>query len=220
MRLLISDVDDTLVDCLDAHLRAYHLTLHEVYGVHDGLCIGAGMTIHQIFMKTLLGKGFSEEDVKKKLPDVDSTIGRALSEELKKEGSLYVFPGAEELLQEAQSRDYILAVGTGNSRSQGEAILYSADLMQYFHTGAYGDDAMDREGVFRKAIERAKRIASIDDVIVLGDSPSDVVAGNAVGARVVNVLTGPYKDDTSQDDAFLVVEDLSDYQGIMDALEK
>ena len=62
-------------------------------------------------------------------------------------------------------------------------------------TRAVGDDHLDRDDVARDAFRKVRgRLPSIepDAIWVIGDTPSDIRCGRAIGAKVVAVATGVF----------------------------
>ncbi|HVG93279.1 MAG TPA: HAD family hydrolase [Planctomycetota bacterium] len=78
---------------------------------------------------------------------------------------------------------------TGNLREGARRKLAAAGLDDVFPVeGAFGDRHEDRAHVAAEAAGMAPAGAR---PVVLGDAPADLVAGRAIGARVVLVATGP-----------------------------
>jgi phosphoglycolate phosphatase len=89
--------------------------------------------------------------------------------------------------------------------------------------GAYGSDHRDRGRLVdvarAKARERLGEEVDPADVVVIGDTPLDVAAGRAGGARVVAVATGHYDVaslEATEPDA--VLPDLSDTDAVLRAI--
>lgn len=89
----------------------------------------------------------------------------------------------------------IVGVATGNVREGAQIKLASAGLTAAFDLtlGGFGCDAEPRADILRKALERCGADAG-SDVVVVGDTDRDVLAGRAVGARVIGVAV----DDASR----------------------
>jgi phosphoglycolate phosphatase-like HAD superfamily hydrolase len=77
--------------------------------------------------------------------------------------------------------------------------LERGGLNRFFSFGGYGSDSPDRAELTRRAIERAseilKRPLDPQQALVVGDTPLDIEAANAVGAVAVGVATGNYSED-------------------------
>jgi len=82
-----------------------------------------------------------------------------------------------------------IGLATGNIRAGAQAKLERAGLWDRFELGGFACDHRDRHRLVARAIERAGGVAP-DQVIVVGDTPFDVSAARACGARVIAVATG------------------------------
>lgn len=107
-----------------------------------------------------------------------------------------VLPGVREILDAASERaDVGSILLTGNTSAGAAAKLTHYDLFAYFGHGAFADGTEDRPSIARRALEIAgEQLGRIDPsrTFVIGDTPHDVRAGDAIGARTVAVATGTY----------------------------
>ena len=222
-KLILFDIDGTLVLTGGAGIRAMNRAGEEVLGVTD-LLNGtevAGRTDWIIMHDALKNAGHAlDEDLFERMRDAHH---RYLREEIEHPGSGVkdVMPGIRELLPVLQSRDDVsLGLLTGNFEEAARIKLGHFDLWDYFRCGAFGDDAADRNALVPFAVDRARAcgLGSFDyeDVMVIGDTPNDVACAVAVGARPVAVATGNYTlDQLRATGAPTVLEDLSDVTGFL-----
>jgi phosphoglycolate phosphatase len=100
-----------------------------------------------------------------------------------------------EILEQSASRpdvrSYLL---TGNTRGGARAKLSHYDLWKYFPDGAFAEDTGERASIAARAVELARRAGPLSDerLFVIGDTPHDVHAANAIGALTIAVATGGY----------------------------
>jgi phosphoglycolate phosphatase-like HAD superfamily hydrolase len=111
-----------------------------------------------------------------------------------------VLPGVSPLLEALSAReDVFLALLTGNYEQGARIKLEYFDLWRYFRCGAFGDDAHDRNDLVSVAMTRAWangcRVVPPGDVIVIGDTPLDVACARHGGVSCVAVATGGYSVD-------------------------
>jgi phosphoglycolate phosphatase-like HAD superfamily hydrolase len=104
-----------------------------------------------------------------------------------------VLPGVREALDDLRSAhgvtSYLL---TGNTEAGARAKLAHYELDGYFAGGAFCTGPGPRAEIAR----RARRLAADDArVFVIGDTPSDIAAGEAIGARTIAVATGSHSPD-------------------------
>ncbi|MGH3626581.1 MAG: HAD family hydrolase [Sciscionella sp.] len=117
-----------------------------------------------------------------------------------------VLPGVVSALAELAGRpDIRQSVLTGNLRSVARIKLETFDLGGYFdlNGGAYGDDATDRSALVETARARARLATGTSfsgkRTVLIGDTPNDVHAALASGARVIAVATGKSEAATLRD---------------------
>jgi phosphoglycolate phosphatase-like HAD superfamily hydrolase len=105
-----------------------------------------------------------------------------------------LMPAARETVEKLAERGAPLGLATGNTLAGARIKLVRAGLWNHFPCGGYGSDARDRAKLVAIAIERAcacyRRTFAADEVLVIGDTPFDVQAAQAVGARCLGVATG------------------------------
>jgi phosphoglycolate phosphatase-like HAD superfamily hydrolase len=126
-----------------------------------------------------------------------------------------VLPGVQPLVEALAGRDDVfLALLTGNFESGARIKLAYFDLWKYFRCGAFGDEALERNGLLDMALERANRCGLTPDrarVVIVGDTPLDVAVARAGGVRSVAVATGSYDARSLADcGADVVLENFSD----------
>ena len=106
-----------------------------------------------------------------------------------------VLPGIVPLLESLiVRRDVALGLLTGNTREGARIKLAHYGLDRYFEFGGFGDEHYERDDVAREALAAVERrlghSADLDRVWVIGDTPTDVSCGRAIGARTIAVATG------------------------------
>lgn len=106
-----------------------------------------------------------------------------------------IFPGIPELVKEAARRGHPLALVTNKGRRTTAITLEKCGLAPFFRVIVTGDDVSrpkpDPEGI-RLALTRLAAEASRS--WFLGDSPVDILAGRAAGARTCAILWGGVYD--------------------------
>ena len=215
-RILLFDVDGTLTDTQGAGSRALKRTFAETLGLDgalDGIPI-AGRSDSWIVAAGLEAKGRGVDGAA--LEEFKSAYVERLSEELER-GGAFLLPGVETLLAALAERGgAVLGLGTGNFRLAAEAKLSKVGIWQYFADGGFGDDAADRAELLAAGVERLSD-ARRADVIVIGDTPHDISAARAIGAKVMAVKTG-YADPSELTTADWLLDDLSDTASALAAL--
>ncbi|HEY8550437.1 MAG TPA: HAD family hydrolase [Vicinamibacterales bacterium] len=199
VRLLLFDIDGTLILTGGAGKRAMTRALADTHGIEDGLSAVdvAGRTDRLILRDALRLAGHEYTD--DALAEFRRVYRRYLQEEIPKRGTggYGVLPGVKALLDALAARDDVeLALLTGNFPESAEIKLAAFGLWEYFAWGVFGDEAFDREHLMPIALarhaERQARPVDPAQVVVIGDTPHDISCARHGGARVVAVATGHY----------------------------
>jgi len=92
--------------------------------------------------------------------------------------------------------------------------LEIAGIKEFFKLGGFGEESYDRADLVRNAIERARGLGFVgDDIYVVGDTPSDIIAGIAAGIKTIGVTTGTYdRQALEAAGATAVLSDLTDIE--------
>jgi phosphoglycolate phosphatase len=228
-KLVLFDIDGTLVLTGGAGLRAMNRAVAEIVGATPGLDGGPRDALHGIpvagrtdwsILTDTLGRLGRDLD-----PDLFAMLRERyvthLREEIQHPGQGFngTLPGVAGLLTALAPRtDVFLGLLTGNFKDGARIKLQRYDLWRYFRCGAFGDDAPDRNALVPVALERAAACGmpafAPADVIVVGDTPHDVACAQAVGAVPVGVATGGFTADQLRGcGAKIVFETLEDVAG-------
>lgn len=197
MTILFWDIDGTLLTTGKAGVPAWEQAVREVTGKDFQLSSirVPGLTDFQIAARTfeLLGIPPASDTVARMVTRYEDLLPSSLP--LKKGR---VLPNVREILEALRHRrdvqSYLL---TGNTRRGGSAKLKHYDLLKYFPDGAFAEDQGLRATIATRALELAGRAGEVnlDHVFVIGDTPHDVDAANAIGAKTIAVATGGYSVD-------------------------
>ena len=227
-KLVLFDIDGTLVLTGGAGLRAMTRACEEIVGhadALDGIPV-AGRTDWIILHDTLSRLG---RDLDRLLFDrLRDRYVEYLRHEILQPGKGFngALPGVPELLESLHGRDDVhLALLTGNFEAGARIKLERFDLWRYFRCGAYGDDAPDRNALVPVAVERAAACGIPTmvpaDVIVVGDTPHDVACARAAGATPIGVATGGYTaDELRACGADVVFDTLRDTKRVIEAVAR
>jgi phosphoglycolate phosphatase-like HAD superfamily hydrolase len=222
-RFLLFDVDKTLVDSGGAGGRAMNLAFAQLFGIEQGFAgiDFSGRTDTGIFrdaarlhnldghFPTLLAR--FQQAYHSSLP---STLAQTQG---------YVLPGVRELLAGLRTAPgAFLGLATGNFHEAARLKLEHFGLYDFFLAGGYADDSEDRAELVAMAIERLAEAGGGHgprEVYVIGDTPLDIAAAQANGARSLAVATGFFTaEQLKAAGAGLVFPDFSSWQAVLDAL--
>jgi phosphoglycolate phosphatase len=219
-RLLLWDIDATLITTGGAGDKALKRAVEERFGVRDDL--------HDIEIAGRTDSGIAAQILRKY--NVEATteyVGSFLAdylrflEEFLPLTSGRVLPGVAEILDRLHDDpDRVLALLTGNLRRGAELKLGHYGLWDYFEFGAFADDHHDRNELGAFARQRAKEkhteefaVAQID---VIGDTGHDIACGKIFGARTIAVATGTWtREQLAQQSPDFLFDDLSRVDEVM-----
>lgn len=227
MKVVLFDIDGTLLWTDGAGRRAVHQALEEVFGsvVPDNHEFD-GKTDPQIVRELMQRAGIAADAIDARLGEALSRYVNLLHQELAVVNhSGKVYPGIAPLLDALEARDdVLLGLLTGNVHEGASAKLAAVGISRdRFRIGAFGSDHASRSELPAIAQRRAEELlgCAVDgaDVIVIGDTPADMRCGLGIGARAIGVATGRYTvDDLLACDTGVVFADLSDTAAVMRAI--
>lgn len=202
IRLLLFDVDGTLLLSGGAGTRALNRTFEEIYGVSAafaGIPVAGRTDI--LILNDALDRAGIEADDAARTRFLERYCERFEREILQPGPRKGLMPGVRRLLEHLESRsDVTCALVTGNVARAARIKLEHFGIWRHFACGAYGDDAPRRDDLVPIAVDRARN-AGIDvttpaEAVVVGDTPLDVQCAAAAGARSVCVTTGSFDAET------------------------
>lgn len=216
--LILFDIDGTLLASNRAGRTAYELALAEMFDLHgatDGTNF-AGATDLQVLQALLQPRGYSSDDVEAAMPAFAKILASQMAQVIRQH-RVQPLPGTLALVQRlAQDVRARLGLVTGNTGLSAPVKLQAAGFdPALFPVGAFGDESADRNALPPLALQRARALWHIDfapqNIVIVGDTPADVICARSVGARAVAVLTGPgSREALIREQPFAVLEDLTD----------
>ncbi len=225
-RLVLFDIDGTLLSSQGAGGRALKGALREVFGKFGPTndYSFAGRTDPQIVLDLMGRLGFEERFIRERMPQVFEVYLQRLGEEIRKGPPPTLFPGVLPLLEELKRDERaILGLLTGNIEGGARIKLRALNLEGYFSIGAYGSDAEERNRLPLIALKRAKEEFDDhlegEDMVIIGDTPLDVECAQGVGACSIAVATGVVrKERLEASGADYLFDDFREYHRVMEAI--
>jgi phosphoglycolate phosphatase-like HAD superfamily hydrolase len=219
LRVVLLDVDGTLVQCAGAGRRALERAVRDHCGLPAGdlTALSLDGSTDRLIVRdamALLGHPFDDAAC-------DTVLGRYvvhLERELR-DPAFHVLPGVVAALEALRARGVPHGLCTGNVREGAHLKLRRGGLDGHFEwsDGAIGGFAADGEArhrVVSAALARAAaRLGPVApaQALVVGDTPRDIAAAHEVGCPVLAVATGRYRtDELAALGAEHVVETLAD----------
>lgn len=221
---MLWDIDLTLVDARGFGSRWYARALAAVTGIElERMPDTAGRTELAIASDVLRTHGVpaDEETVTAMFDALDSAVADTRAE-LAREGR--AMPGAHQAL-DAAAGEFVQTAVTGNLDRVARHKVGAFDLDRHLDLdiGGFGADSVHRHDLISASMAKtgAKRGAApaVESVVVVGDTPHDVVGALHHGAVPVGVATGSSSaDQLRAAGAHAVLPDLTDTTAVLAAL--
>jgi phosphoglycolate phosphatase-like HAD superfamily hydrolase len=227
-RLILFDIDGTLLISSGAGRRAIRAALAELVGDEDvfGRVRFDGKTDPQIVAELLHEAGHAEPCDEARIAEVCGRYVALLEAELEAGStSVSLMPGVPALLDRLEAESgIVIGLLTGNLE-RGAALKLQAGGLDpdRFVLGAYGSDSAYRPDLpaiaARRAEPRFGRVPTGDEVVIIGDTPADIACGRGIMARAVGVATGSYSvAELASHGPHAVFPDLAATEDVMAAL--
>jgi phosphoglycolate phosphatase len=197
IRLVLFDIDGTLIRSGGAGVRAFERTFAIEFGLSEAT---RGLEFAGRTDVSLVRQCFRFHQV----PDTPENFRRffevyafLLSQQLEQTRG-GPCEGVFEFIRDLRSVVHPPLVGllTGNFRLGAELKLRHYHLWDSFQTGAFGDDHEDRNCLAALAQQRGARLLQTPlkgrHVLVIGDTPLDIACAQSIQARMLAVATGGY----------------------------
>jgi len=197
MKLLLFDIDGTLIRSHSAGRTALRQALQELFGTAgpiDSYRMG-GKTDLRIVTDLLTAVGFSAEQIAAQMPATFAKLVER-AHEVFPEQDIVPCPGVLSLLECLNRRqDVLLGLLTGNIESTAPLKLRAAGIdPPQFRVGAFGSEALDRNQLPDIAMNRANQLTDFpfagNNTVIIGDTPADILCARAGKATAVAVASG------------------------------
>jgi phosphoglycolate phosphatase len=226
-RLILWDIDGTLVRAGPASLGAFDAAVRSVVGRDPGDhgVEFSGKTDPEIALEILSAMALSKSEAAEHMPGVlralEETLRDAL-ETIRTTGR--VLPGVEDVLSRLAGDPSLLqTVVSGNIEPNARLKLQAFGLDRWFdfESGGYGSDHHDRDRLVPIVLDKvaARHGVRPSYVWVVGDTLRDLACARAGGARCLLVATGwtPLAE-LQEGGAEVVLPDLSDTEAVVRVL--
>lgn len=214
IRGIIFDLDNTLVDSIDSITKCADHVLRGMgkRGIDRATAEGAmGLTIFDLF--ALVEPELSESEKVQLFDDYRRCYMDFIRE-------TKMLPHARETLASVSSRGLGLALVTTKSAVNARKILEAFGIREFF-IAVVGYEDTERHKPSPDPIFKALGLLGLagGEVLVVGDTEMDIIAGRGAGARTVAVTTGvTTRGRLEYEKPDYVIEDLSELEGILDRL--
>jgi phosphoglycolate phosphatase len=194
-RILLFDIDGTLVTTGGAGAAAWKRAFDDLYGIPAdiGEFTDAGMTDPDVGAKTFAAV-MNRDPTPHELAQLVQRRLEYLPEAVAESEGYRVLPGVPERLRQLSRDGHLLGIITGNGDGAAHIKLARGDLNRWFTFGAYASANLVRADIVRQAVQRGEAMLGRDvpntEIFVVGDTPLDIEAAHAAGCTAIAVATG------------------------------
>ena len=222
-RLILFDIDGTLLKTDGAGRRATRLAMEEVFGTASFLDQHnfSGKPDWQTLYELLKDDGYTVESIGEAMPTFEQAMGKHMSA-IMPEHTTTVCTGAMETVKSLRDdARYLIGIVTGNTTASAKVKLISGGFEpDWFPIGAFGSESIDRNNLPPLALQRAINYTQYDiqphEVIIIGDTVMDITCARALGAIAVAVTTGYTKrEDLVANNPDYLLDDLTGFSSIL-----
>lgn len=217
MKLLLFDVDQTLISTGGAGIRALNRAFQHLFSVQNAM---EGILPHGKTDPGIIREIFNTRSAESpcdgyptSLEPVLNSYLTFLEEEVKSSTSYKILPGIENILEAMTVRsDVLVGLATGNVEAGARIKLERGNLNRYFAFGGFGSDSENRTLLVKRGAEMAAAFCGQrlepSNTFVIGDTPRDIEAGREAGFQTIGVATGKYsRSDLMNAGAKLAIQD-------------
>lgn len=195
VRLVLFDIDGTLVHTGHAGTKAFAQTFAHVFGLKHGsekmkFAGRTDVSLVREFFK-IHGVPESPENFQQFFENyvfwLEQILGHSIGHEC---------IGVRKFIEDLQDLPQPPVIGllTGNIQLGAEIKLRHFGLWDGFIMGGFADDHEERNHIAVAALQRGRRVLDAhlhpQQVVVIGDTPHDVRCGKFIGAKTLAVATG------------------------------
>lgn len=227
MKLVLFDIDGTLLWTDGAGRRAMEGALSEIFNCHgDPTYRYDGKTDKQIAREQLRFAGVDDRQINARMDELLHAYVLRLEQELERDlAASRLCAGVLPLLDAVEAHHRTtMGLLTGNIEPGARRKLRAVGVeFERFRVNAFGSDHEDRPALPSIAQQRAEvylgNAMPGDRIVIIGDTPADIACGRALGVRAIGVATGRYSvDDLAAHQPAAVFETLEDTNAVLAAI--
>ena len=196
--VLLWDIDGTLIHGAGAGRRAIERTFERRFGRFDVLAFPFdGMTDPIIMRQGLAGLGMSPAEIDKAMAPTLRDYLNVLADVCAEPKTFRLHAGIEAALALVAGRNkFAVGLGTGNVEQGARLKLAPLGINEHFAFGGYGSDHEERPRLIAIGADRGAARLGLPRaecrVVIIGDTPKDIAAAQAIGAESIGVATGSH----------------------------
>jgi phosphoglycolate phosphatase len=185
-----------------------------------------GDTDYGIVLEMLSGRSLSEKMIEESIPRILDQLDLICSDQDHLRAAREILPGALKTLEEARRQGALQTYATGNTpiKARVKAEVFGFDHLLDHSIGGFGHRSPDRLDLIHSARKKAALAYGYQhrerEVLVIGDTPTDITAAKRAGVRAVAVASGRFSAEELE--AYrpdLLLPDLLDPQPLFELAE-
>ncbi len=226
MKVLLWDIDGTLIRSGNAGHRAMNAAARAVFGLEDAFAHFDFGGRTDPWVLALLCEQHRLDATPAHVERFYAAYLESLRRELHNPLARTCAGVRELLVRCADSVGLTQGLLTGNIIAGARVKLDHFGLWDFFPFGAFADDSGERNHLGPIALERARRHSGrpelcATDLVVIGDTPHDIACARCVGAHAVATATGGFTyEELEAHGPDLLVRDFSDPEPFLQFLRK
>lgn len=221
-KLLVWDIDGTLVHCGSCGRDALNETFKELFHIEnafENVKIGGAMDsvlLNEVLEKSGISMNYKGEFLQK--------YGINLKKVLEDYKFNIILPGIKEILNYTHHHKHIYnTIATSNFEIGAKTKLDSHGLNSYFVTGGFGDIEREKWHAVNVAIVQTEKFFNVEfkkeDIYIIGDTWYDIECAQKIGVKSVAVATGWVEYEKLQSyNPDYIFKDLTDYSAFINLL--
>jgi phosphoglycolate phosphatase-like HAD superfamily hydrolase len=205
-KVILFDIDGTLVDVTSIHLEAYRTAFKKVANItitnSNHLTREFGRAETEL-MRSVLETYNIKKPPNELIEQLITSYTQNVITQSQRITPGKVLPGVRKLLQSLKEDKKILVAISGNPKEIGNALLNRTKIGSFFDTTAFASEKFQnkltqkRSQIVQLGIERTKQLQkeqkiSLSSILIVGDAPSDIKAAKELGIDSLAVATGHY----------------------------
>ena len=218
-KLLLFDIDGTLMEESPTHTASFNYICQSIYGVQTDIesFPRHGMTDTGILYGLLKKENMEDDQIRNSMKKAFSAMVEYVSANLKSD-DYKLLDNVSAVLEKLHKSEYSLGILTGNLQAIASLRLEKSGISSYFVAGGYGDDSRVRSELVNHAIQRFGKSIERENIYLIGYTPLDIRAARDASVNAIGVATGVYKaPDLSGAD--LVLENFGEEKKLFEFLK-
>lgn len=208
--ILLFDIDWTLLNGINnthresfrqAFKRCFNLDSADVFDINPH-----GLTDTEIISGVANKNGITASLIEEKMSEAQDLMSKYYTESAGIEKP-ELLPGVKCLLENLKKNTFNTGIVSGNLSTIGKSKLSASNIISFFDIFCFPDTTGNKTA----SVHTLREEGIQNDIVIIGDTPNEILSAQATGSRSIAVATGAYNfDNLSSFNPDLVVTSLVD----------